>query len=130
MANHTGSEGTVKAGGVAIAELRSFDINISTDTTEDTVIGDTWKTHKVTQSEWDGTIDVFWDELDTTAQGLLQVAGASLAFVFGPEGATTGDMAYTGTGLVVGITNKTTHNGMVEATFKVKGTGALVYAAV
>lgn len=130
MANHTGSEGTVKVGGVACAELRSFSLDITMATTEDTVIGDTATTHKVTQYSWEATVDCFWDELDTTSQGLMEVPGASLAFIFGPEGTTTGDMAYSGTGLVVGIGNKTTHNGMVECTYKIKGTGALTRAAV
>ena len=39
MATHTGSEGTVKVGANAIAEIRSFSIEESADTLEDTTMG-------------------------------------------------------------------------------------------
>ena len=46
MATHTGSEGTVKVGANAIAEIRSFSIEETADTVEDTSMGDTYRTHK------------------------------------------------------------------------------------
>ena len=129
MANHEGSEGVVKVNAVAVAEVRSFGINISADTTEDTVIGDTFKTFKTTQREWDADIEVFWDEADTTGQGALTI-GTSVTLVLGPEGGTTGDIAYSGTALVTSIGTKVTHNGMVETSIKCKGTGTLTIGAV
>ena len=45
MATHTGSEGTVKVGSDAIAEIRSFSIEESADTLETTTMGDTARTY-------------------------------------------------------------------------------------
>lgn len=123
MANHLGNEGTVKVNGSTVAEIRSFSISESVDTVEDTAMGDTAKTFQVTQTEWEGSLEVFWDETDT-AQTALAI-GASVTFNAYPEGASSGDSYMTGTALVVGKEIKTTHNGLVEASLKLKGTGAL-----
>ena len=45
MATHTGSEGTVKVGANAIAEIRSYSLEDTADTVEDTSMGDTYRTH-------------------------------------------------------------------------------------
>ena len=127
MANHTGSEGAVKINGTAVAEVRSFGINISADTTEDTVIGDAAKTFKFTQSEWDADVDVFWDELDT-AQNAMTI-GTTVTIILGPEGTVNPDIVFSGSAIVTSIGHKVTHNGMVETSIKVKGTGALSIAA-
>lgn len=126
MANHVGNEGVVKIGANTVAEVRSFSISMSADTTEDTVIGDTWKTHQVTQSSWTAEVTAFWDEADTTGQGAL-TPGASVTLNLYPEGATGGttETYYTGTALVTGVGTSQTHNGMVEATYSFQGTGAL-----
>jgi hypothetical protein len=129
MANHTGSEGAIKIGANTVAEVRSFGINISADTTEDTIIGDTAKTFKLTQYEWDADIDVFWDEADTTGQGAMTI-GSTVSITLGPEGVATTDMGFAGSAIVTSIGHKVTHNGMVETSIKVKGTGALTIAAL
>jgi len=124
MANHTGSEGVVKISSVTIAEMRSFDINEQADTVEDTVIGDAWKTRQLTQKSWDASMEVFWDETDTTGQGAVKI-GDTPTLIFGPEGASTGDTIFTGAAIVTGVAIKTTHNGIIEASIKVEGNGAL-----
>jgi len=126
MANHVGNEGVVKVGSVTVAEVRSFSINMSADTTEDTVIGDTWKTHVVTQNSWTAEVTCFWDEADTTGQGAFTI-GSSVTLNLYPEGASAGtsETYYTGTAIVTGWGTSQTHNGMVEATYSFQGTGAL-----
>jgi hypothetical protein len=47
---------------------------------------------------------------------------------FYPEGATTGDKYYTGTALVTGISRSASVDGMVDASYSLKGTGALTLA--
>ncbi len=66
MATHTGSEGTVKVGANAVAEIRSFSIDSTADTAEDTTMGDSYRTYKTTLKGWSGSLDCFWDETDTT----------------------------------------------------------------
>ena len=124
MATHTGSEGTVKVGANTIAEIRSYSIEQTADTTEDTTMGDAWRTHKTTLKAWSGTVDVFWDETDTTGQGAL-VVGAEVTANFYPEGSTTGDTYLTGTAIVTGKTISASFDGMIESTITLQGTGAL-----
>ena len=124
MATHTGSEGTVKVGANAIAEIRSYSIEETADTTEDTTMGDSYRTHKTTLKSWSGTVDVFWDETDTTGQGALTV-GSEVTANFYPEGSTTGDSYMTGTAIVTGKTVSASFDGMVESTVTLQGTGAL-----
>ena len=124
MATHTGSEGTVKVGANAIAEIRSYSIEQTADTTEDTTMGDTWRTHKTTLKAWSGTVDVYWDETDTNGQATL-VPGAEVTVNFYPEGSTTGDVYLTGTAIVTGKTISASFDGMIESTITLQGTGAL-----
>lgn len=131
MANHTGSEGTVKVGANAIAEIRSYSIEQTGDTVEDTTMGDAWRTHKTTLKSWTGSVDVYWDETDTTGQGALSV-GSSVTMNFYPEGATAGtsETYLTGTALVTGVTVTASFDGMVESTLSVQGVGALTVSTL
>lgn len=129
MANHVGNEGVVKIGTSTVAEVRSFSITTSADTVEDTVMGDTWKSHVVTQKSWTAEVTCFWDETDTTGQGAM-TAGASVTLNLYPEGATSADTYFSGTAIVTSVGTSQTHNGMVEATFSLQGTGALSSSTV
>lgn len=124
MATHTGSEGTVKVGANAIAEIRSYSLEETADTTEDTTMGDTYRTHKTTLKAWSGSVDVFWDETDTTGQGALTV-GSVVTANFYPEGSTTGDIYLTGSAIVTGKTITASFDGMIESTVTLQGTGSL-----
>jgi len=128
MATHTGSEGTVKVGANAVAEIRSFSIDSTADTAEDTTMGLSYRTYKTTLKGWSGSLDCFWDETDTTGQGAI-VDGAEITLNLYPEGATTGDKYYTGTAIVTGSTVTQSFDGMVEASFKFQGTGTLTLGA-
>lgn len=124
MATHTGSEGTVKVGSNAVAEIRSYSVEQTGDTVEDTTMGDSWRTHKPTLKSWTASVDVYWDETDTTGQGALTV-GSEVTLNLYPEGSTTGDSYFTGTGIVTGKTVTASFDGMVESTISVQGTGTL-----
>lgn len=124
MATHTGSEGTVKVGTTTIAEIRSFSVEETSDTAEDTSMGDSYRTYKTTLKSWSGSVDVFWDETDTTGQGALAV-GSEVTMKFYPEGATTGDIYLTGSAIVTSLSINSSFDGLVESSIKVQGTGAL-----
>ena len=130
MATHTGSEGTVRVGATNnVLEIRSYSIEETADTAEDTSMGDSYRTFKTTLKAWTGSVDVFWDELDTTGQGAL-VVGAEVAVRFMPEGATAGDLYFTGSAIVTGKTVTGSFDGMVESTITLQGTGSLATATV
>ena len=129
MATHTGSEGTVKVGSDAIAEIRSFSLEESADTLEDTTMGDTARTYKSSLTTFTGSVDVFWDETDTTGQGALTI-GASVTLNVYPEGDASGDTYYSGTAIVTGVTRSSSFDGLVEASITVQGSGALTATTV
>jgi predicted secreted protein len=127
MANHTGSEGIVKISTNTIAEVRSWTLTNTADTIEDTTMGDSWRTHQSVLSAWSGQVVCYWDETDTTGQGAL-TSGATVALKLYPEGATTGDIYYSGNAIVTSIERSASFDGMVEATFAFQGTGTLTQA--
>ena len=129
MATHTGSEGTVKVGSDAIAEVRSFSIEESADTLEDTSMGDTARTYKSSLTNYTASIDVLWDKTDTNGQGGLSV-GAVVELSLYPEGDTSGDTYYTGNATVTGRTINSSFDGLVEMSISVQGNGALVEETV
>lgn len=124
MATHKGSEGTVKSGANAIAEIRSYTITETADTLEDTSMGDTSRTYLASLKTFSGSIDCFWDETDTNGQITL-APGSSVTINIYPEGSTTGDTYYTGSVIVTEKSVTASYDGMVEASFSFQGTGAL-----
>jgi len=128
MATHTGSEGTIKIGSDVLGELRSFSLESSAETIEDTSMGDTARTYKVGLTAFSGTASVFFDETDT-AQGNVD-AGASITLNVFPEGATSGDTFYSGTAIVVGRNINSSFDGMVEMEISFTGSGALTESTV
>ena len=129
MAVHKGSEGTVKVGANAIAEIRSYSLEESADTLETTTMGDSARTYLPSLSTFSGSVDVYWDESDTTGQGALTI-GAEVTLNVYPEGDTSGDTYYTGSAIVTGVTRSGSFDGMVEASISVQGTGALTSTTV
>ena len=128
MATHTGSEGTIKIGANTLGELRSFSLETTAETIEDTSMGYTSRTYKVGLKTFTGTASVFFDETDTAQIAL--VAGAEITLNVYPEGASSGDTYYTGSAIVTGRTINSSFDGMVEAEISFKGTGALTESTV
>ena len=128
MATHTGSEGTIKIGANTLGELRSFTLESTAETIEDTSMGDTSRTYKVGLKTFTGTASVFFDETDTAQPSL--VAGAEITINMYPEGASSGDTYYTGSAIVTGRTINSSFDGMVEMEISYQGTGALTESTV
>lgn len=129
MAVHKGSEGTVKVGSNAIAEIRSYSIEETGDTIETSTMGDTARTYVPSLTSWSGSVDVYWDETDTTGQGAL-TTGAEVTLNVYPEGDTTGDTYYSGSAIVTGVSRTASFDGLVEASISLQGTGALTSTTV
>ena len=129
MATHKGSEGTVKVGSNAVAEIRSYSIEESADTLEDTSMGDSARTYKPSLTNFSGSLDVFWDETDTSGQGALSI-GSEVTLSIYPEGDTAGDTYYSGSAIVTGVSRTASFDGLVEASISVQGNGALTESTV
>ena len=128
MATHTGSEGTIKIGSDTVGELRSFSLESTAETIEDTSMGDTSRTYKVGLKTFTGTASVFFDETDNGQTAL--VAGAEITLNVYPEGASSGDTYYTGSAIVTGRTINSSFDGMVEMEISFQGNGALTESTV
>lgn len=124
MATHKGSEGTVKSGANAIAEIRSYTITETADTLEDTTMGDASRTYLASLKTFTGSIECFWDETDTNGQLTLD-PGSTVTINVYPEGSSTGDKYYSGSVIITERTVTASFDGMVEASFSFQGTGAL-----
>lgn len=129
MAVHKGSEGTVKVGANAVAEIRSYSIEETGDTLETSTMGDSARTYVPSLTSWSGSVDVYWDETDTTGQGALTV-GAEVTLNVYPEGDTSGDTYYTGAAIVTSVSKNASFDGLVEASIGVQGNGALTSTTV
>jgi predicted secreted protein len=124
MPTHKGSEGTVKSGANAIAEIRSYTITHTADTIEDTVMGDSARTYLSSLTSFSGSIECYWDETDTNGQLTLD-PGSTVTINIYPEGSTSGDTYYTGSVIITEKSITASFDGMVEASFSFQGTGAL-----
>ena len=125
MATHTGSEGTIKISGsnTVLGELRSYTLEQTSDTIEDTSLGDTSRTYKAGLKGFSGSASLFFDEAD--AGQLLLVVGTEITIKVFPEGASSGDKYYSGSAIVTGYNISASFDGMVEAETTFTGTGAL-----
>jgi len=128
MATHTGSEGTVKIGSDQLGEIRSYTIESSGETIENTTMGLSARTYVAGLTTFTASFEVFFDETDT-AQNAVD-AGATITFSVYPEGDTAGDTYYTGSGIVTGRSITAAFDGMVEMALSVQGTGALTETTV
>jgi len=127
MATHKGSEGVVKVGSNTIAEVRDWSFSITSDTVEDTSMGDSARTYLPTLTSASGSMSCWWDETDTTGQGTM-TAGSEVTLNLYPEGDTTGDIYYTGSVIITEEGATASFDGMVEATFSWNANGSFTSA--
>ena len=131
MATTTGSSGVVKVaasgGSVAVVgEVRSYTLDVTADTIEDSVIGDTARTYKQGLSSATLSVECYWDDGDTP-QGALDER-AEIDFELYPTGTGTGEKYYSGSGIVTSKSVTASFDGMVEASFSVQVSGAVTEA--
>ena len=131
MATNKGSSGVVKiaanGGSVAVVgEVRSYSIDETSDTVEDTVMGDSVRTYLPSLTSATLSVDAYWDDAD--AQQLILDTGADIDWEIYPTGTGTGEKYYSGGGVVTAKTITASFDGMVEASFSVQVSGAVTEA--
>lgn len=124
MATHAGSEGKVFIGTNQVAEVKSWSMEVTSDTVDASIIGTQWRKNQATIKGWSGSFDAFWDETDTTGQGALS-AGATVTLNLYPEGNASGAKYWSGDIIITSISYNAAFDGIVEASFSFTGTGAL-----
>ena len=124
MAVFTGKAGVVQTGSNSLAEVRSYSITQSGETTESTAMGDSAKTFESTLTEFSGSVDLFFDDTDTNGQVSFTI-GSSFTLNLAPEGTGSGAFKLSGSAIVTEVTRTAAHDGLVEMTVGFQGTGAL-----
>ena len=128
MATHHGKEGVVTAGGTAVGERKGFTLEKTDDVVEDTKRSDATKSFLAGRTSFSGTLEMSYDETDSPQQTLT--VGSSIAFIVLPEGNTSGDEKFSGTGIVTGMSVSNAMDAVVTRSVTFQGTGALTRATV
>ena len=128
MATHFGKEGVVTAGGTGIGELTGYTLETTADVVEDTQLSDSTKSFITGRTSFSGTLEMSYDETDSPQQTLT--AGTSISFILAPEGNSSGDETFTGTGIVTGMSVNVSLDGITTRSVTFQGTGALTRGTV
>ena len=128
MAIVHGKEGVIKAGGSVISDVTGFGLETSGDVVETTALGESVKSFTAGTTSFSGNINVNFNRADSVQNTLL--AGSQIAFILYPEGATSGDRTYTGSGIVTGMSVDNTLDSMVTKSVTFQGTGDLTIGTV
>lgn len=134
MATSTGASGVIKvaaSGGsvAAVAEVRTYTLDGTADTIEDSVMGDSARTYKAGLKSSTLSVDAYWDESDTTGQLVLD-EGTVIDFELYPTGTGSGETYMSGSGVVTSRSITASFDGMVEASFAVQVSGAVTETTV
>ena len=128
MATHFGKEGVVKAGGTGIGELTGYTLETTADVVEDTQLSDATKSFVAGRTSFSGSLEMSYDETDSPQQTLT--AGTTISFILAPEGNSTGDETFTGSGIVTGMSVNVTLDGITTRSVTFQGTGTLTRGTV
>ena len=129
MATSTGKDGAVYVDSQtsAVAEVRDWSLETTSEVVNDTAMGNTWMTNKATQKSWTASVNCFWSDGDTTGQELL-TEGAGVTLKLYPEGNTTGNTYWYGDVIITSVSKSASFDGLVEVSFSATGNGALTEA--
>jgi predicted secreted protein len=140
MALLTGNNGVVKidnASGTptAVASVRNFSVEITSDTIETSSMGSDSRTYLKGMSSFSGSADIYFDTANVTG-------GANVIAALIPTGITVGSAPITielyladtankfsGECIVTGYTVNSAFDGMVEASISFQGSGAATFTA-
>lgn len=126
----TGNGGVITVDSNAVAEVRSYSLEITQDTIENTVMGDSSRQYVGGLSQFSGTADVYWiDAHFSTADldGLIQGAvGAAPVGIVVYEDGNPGSN-WNGDILITGYSISASMDGMVEASVSFQGSGPLTH---
>ncbi len=127
MAHH-GKEGVIKTGSNVTGNVTGFTLETSGDVVENTSLGNAAKTFTAGRTSFSGSIDMNWDEGDTSQEEMD--CGSSLTFTLLPEGNSSGDISFSGSGIVTGMSVGVTLDGVTTRTVTFQGSGALTQGTV
>jgi predicted secreted protein len=123
MATKLGRDGLIRISATTIGELRNYALTHTSDTVEDSVLGDTYRTRLASMKSWGVSGDLYWDEND--AGQLLITIGSQVTLNLYPEGSVTGDRYYSGQALITQFNISASFDGIIEGSIAFEGTADL-----
>ena len=127
MAHH-GKEGVIKSGSPVMGGVTGFTIDTTADVVEDSSLGNAAKTYMAGRTAFSGSVEMHYDEGDA-AQETLDV-GATISFTLLPEGNSSGDQSFAGSGIVSSMSVGVSLDGVSTRSVAFQGTGALTIGTV
>ena len=130
MAFYRGMDGAVQIGGVAVAQVESWDMTTSIVVLDTTSMGDAWKSVVGGQASWSGKaaakIDIAVAAQSTLASSLITAtpAGTVVALKLMVAGTTK---FFNGNALLKNIQVQSQLGQIVKISFDFEGSGALAY---
>jgi len=140
MATLTGNNGVIKiddstGSAVAVAAVRSFTVDITTDTIENSTMGTDSRTYLKGMSSWSGSADIYFDpdDMPTSSTGNVWMNPTTEGVGSDPYGIElyldgTANK-FSGDCIVTGFSINSSMDGMVEASISFSGSGPATYAA-
>ena len=130
MATYEGSNGQVKvssAGGttIAVAEVRSWSIDVSREAVESTAMGDANRTYKKGLQSYTGSMDIVYDDTSGAEVTAALDPANDDAVVIEFYADAAGTAAFSGTVITTGYSLSASYDGLIEASVSFQGTGAL-----
>ena len=114
-----------------VAEVRSYSVELTSDTIEKSIMGNSTRQYVKGLSSFSGSADVYWDPTHWTTNDFNPTAGSVgaankvVTLEIYPQG--TGSK-WSGEVVVTGYTVNGSFDGMIEASISFQGTGAINFA--
>lgn len=131
MATLTGNDGSIVVGSTTVAAVRNFSIDMTSDTIENTVMGQSQRTYTKGLSTYSGSADIYFSpsEFSGAAATFNPTAGtvgqANISGRFYLDQDATNDIVfYANSMIITGYTVNSSMDGMVEASISFQGSGA------
>jgi len=127
----TGNNGAIIVGGITLAAVRNFSVEMTRDTIETTVMGKDVRTYVGGMSSFSGSADIYFDtaEFDTNETTFNPTTGTvgtgvvtSAKFYLAKEGSGTQSSVFTGDIIITGYSITSSMDGLVEASISFQGT--------
>ena len=130
MATMTGNDGAITINSVALAAVRNFSLDITSDTIETTTMGVDARTYVKGLSSYSGSADIYFDDSEFLNNGstfnptstLVGAAGVGGKFYLDQDA--TNDIVFWANSMIVtGYSVSSSMDGMIEASISFQGSG-------
>jgi predicted secreted protein len=136
MATMVGNDGNVAVGNIAIAQVRTFTVEMTADTIETTIMGQDSRTFLKGLSQFSGSADIYFDPTEfnsgvatfnpTHSTSVVGLGGVLVKFYLDQDA--SADIAFQGNCIITGYTVNSSMDGLVEASITFQGTGGTTFS--